>query len=112
MAKQDVTVLVGTIDDGEKTYGPGDSLKMNDKEIPALVKAGIIKEGVEKKPFEMSDDRMIELFDAFDQLEKGNEAHWTNSNKPEVAALKDILDGDVSADERDHAWKQYQEENK
>ncbi len=54
-------------------------------------------------------DRQSQLIVAIAGLEEGNEAHWTNSGKPEVRALREAtgLD-DVSAAERDAAWEEFQ----
>lgn len=58
----------------------------------------------------MSDERLLELLNAIDLLEPGNEAHWTVAGSPEVAALKEITGGKVSGKERDEAWAEYQAE--
>lgn len=49
------------------------------------------------------------IVDAIGQLEPGNEDHWTKGNKPDAKVLGAILKHDVSAAERDEAWKLFQE---
>ena len=54
-------------------------------------------------------DRQEKLIAAIDGLEKGNEAHWTQSGVPQVSALEAATGlADVTAAERDAAWEEYQ----
>jgi len=48
---------------------------------------------------------------AIGQLEKGNEAHWTKTDKPEVKPLTEIVGFKVSAALRDQAWDSIQAES-
>lgn len=110
MAKKiDVTVLVGTVDDGDEKYGPGKSLQVDEGEAKGLVDAGIVRLGVPDEPDEgMTDERLDLLLEAIGALEDGNENHWTEKGLPEVAALKELTGGNVTGDERDEAWLEYQ----
>ena len=55
---------------------------------------------------ESSLDRHTALADAIDDLEEGNEAHWTKAGKPECKALEEATGlKDVSAAERDAVWE-------
>lgn len=54
---------------------------------------------------ELSDERLLQLMAAIEQLEDGNEDHWTTTGLPEVAALKVLTGGPVKGAERDAAWK-------
>ena len=64
----------------------------------------------QEEPEDFDAARMALLLDAINSLEEGNEAHWTNSGLPEVAALKEITGGTVSGAERDAAWAEYNKE--
>ena len=51
--------------------------------------------------------RIDDLIEAIEMLEDGNADHWTNNGLPEVAALKELTGGSVTAKERDEAWAAY-----
>ncbi|MDH5426421.1 MAG: hypothetical protein OEY29_15650 [Gammaproteobacteria bacterium] len=78
---------------------------LNEKDVDRIVKSGNGK---------IHDDdaipmaRLNELVDAVRALDPENKDDFTESGMPEVAAIKELVEGQVTADERDQAWEEYQ----
>ena len=116
--------LVTFVKDERVTVEPGTVIPLPDKkyglekeDVERIVNAGggtvsepeaKVVEEPEDKGIVLTNDRLIQLTQAIDKLEKDNDKHWTNKNEPEIAALKEITGGKVSAAERDAAWAAYQ----
>jgi len=52
-----------------------------------------------------SDVSMEDIIEAINLLDDDNDDHWTSDNKPQVKALEEILGKDITADQRDEAFK-------
>lgn len=93
----------------DKKYG----LKADDVERIVNLGGGTIIESDEQKSTQAaeppSSERILELVGAIEKLDTENEDHFTESGIPEVAALKELVGGKVTAAERDAAWKAYNE---
>lgn len=108
--KVEVTVLVGTLTDGDQSAGPNELFMLNAHEVDDLVKRGIVRTG---KPTVtppagatgLSNDRLIIYIQAIGTLDPKVKGHFTEDGKPEVAALKDLIDDKVTDAERDEAWE-------
>ena len=88
--------------------------RLNKKDVERIIKsgAGVMTDGktktVNKQPTELSAGRLVKYMQAIDTLDADNKDDYTESGKPEVNALKQLVDGDVTAAERDEAWEHYQ----
>lgn len=49
-----------------------------------------------------------DIVEAIDLLDPDTDGHYTKGGKPEVAALENVLGQDITASQRDEAWKEYQ----
>jgi hypothetical protein len=49
---------------------------------------------------------------AIHQMKPMDGTQWTSDGKPQLPALEALLQGKVTAKERDTAWERYQKENK
>jgi len=95
---------------------PGDEIEVDDDFGQSLIDgqyADMTEEAeVEAEDEELSNDFIEDIVEAIALLEEGNEEHWTTIGRPEVKALKAILDRKVTAADRDAAWLVYQEKEK
>ncbi len=116
-----IKVLEGTVDTGRSQHTAGtDTAQFEcDKEMAKeLVARGItqyvdmpeqdqdIDENSQNQ--DMDNDRLAALVKAIEKLDAGNTELWTKSGAPKTEALADILNDDVSANERDAAWDVFQ----
>ena len=88
----------------DKEYG------LSAKDVESIVNGGcgvIVDDAPVITAPAITDDRLEELQDAISELDHENDAHFTESGLPEVAALKEITQSKVTAAERDAAWKAY-----
>ena len=88
--------------------------RLSEKDVKRIIKSGtgVMSDGktqaVNKQSSELSAGRLVKYLQAIDSLDPDNKDDYTESGKPEVNALKQLVDGDVSASERDEAWEHYQ----
>ena len=90
-------------------FNEGDTVSLDGDLERIAINEKWVKLATPAEDVELSNDRLIQLLDAIDQLEDGNEDHWTQNKGPEVAALSKITGTTVKAVERDLAWKHHQE---
>jgi len=89
--------------------------RLSKKDVERIIKsgAGVMSDGktpaVNKQSAELSAGRLVKYMQAIDSLDPENKDDFTESGKPEVNALKQLVEGDVTAAERDEAWGHYQE---
>ncbi len=65
----------------------------------------------EETSTETNDDAILEIFDAIEDLEEDNKDHWTKDGKPDAKELSRILGREVTAEERNQAWAEYNKED-
>lgn len=80
-----------------------------DKVAAEVKKLSGSKGGAKKDPAPVTEAQIIE---AIGKLDKENTEMWTSSGAPQVSSLEDILETQITADQRDAAWEKYQEANK
>lgn len=87
-------------------FTKGQEVELTGELEEVAAEEGWVVELVEEfsEPQEFDDARIQDIVSAIGLLEEGNEDHWTNTGKPEIAVLKTIMEGKVSGDERDAAW--------
>ena len=117
-------VEVGKMKDKEvvrTVIEPGEAIdldkdkRLSKKDVERIIKSGtgVMSDGktqtVNKQPTELSAGRLVKYMQAIDTLDPDNKDDFTESGKPEVNALKQLVEGDVTAAERDEAWAHYQE---
>ena len=90
------------VTDGKGDHPPGSTIEVEQKEGKRLIKLGIVRE-VHK---EISAE---DILDAISLLDKENPKLWTKNSGPQLDALRDVLNADVSSEQRDEAWKKHQE---
>lgn len=86
----------------DKKYG------LNAADIERIVRGncGVLVDD-EPQPVETDPERLSDLLTAISELDPDNKDHYTEAGLPQVSALEEILDGDVTAAERDAAWEIY-----
>jgi len=91
--------------------------QLSTKDVERIIKSGCgkmqkqkVAEDVSKKQPDsaLSEERLTQYVEAISLLDPENEEHFTQSGKPEVDNLKELIDKDVTAAERDLAWEAYQ----
>lgn len=88
--------------------------RFSKKDVERIIKsgAGVMSDGkttvASNQPSELSADRLVKYIQAIDSLDSNNKDDFTESGKPDVNALKHLVDNDVTAAERDVAWDHYQ----
>jgi len=119
MGKQiDVTVAVGTIDDGKNKFTVGDHFKIDEVEAKPLIDNGtLIKGKVDlQKPavigkatgmkinVTIDEKRLAEFTKAVRQLDEDNADYWAENQSPTVDALKTVAGFETSEEELDKLW--------
>jgi hypothetical protein len=96
----------------KKKYMPGgddgdDTVTMSEKLAEPLLKKGALSSLDSSPPAAITEEAIVA---AITKLDVMNAALWTGDGKPTTEALVEILNGKVSAKERDAAWERYQKE--
>ena len=92
----------------KKKYMPGDPVSMSEKLADPLLKKGTLLVSEEQESAPITEEAIVA---AISQMEPMDATQWTASDgKPQLPALEALLQGKITAKERDAAWKRYQKE--
>ncbi len=51
------------------------------------------------------DERIAAIVEAIDKIDRDDEQLWTGDGRPTVNAVEQVLEYDITADERNEAWR-------
>ncbi|WP_321276925.1 HI1506-related protein [Thiomicrorhabdus indica] len=95
------------------TVKKGEALdvEVSDKQLEALQKEPKLNVRLFKQdqsPADGADDDSRSIFEAIGQLDPENPEHFTKSGKPELKALRALFGIELTAEQRDQVWADYQ----
>ena len=94
---------------------PGGILELDDAEAKALIARGFAepagKSTATKTPETKVDEADADILAIIDAIAVLDESGFGKDGKPLVKALEDVLDRDIGQEQRDRAWKRYEQGN-
>ncbi len=104
-----VIVSEGTVlYDGTTIHHPGALVDLEDSEATRLIAAGKVHRPDQRiSKLELEDADIDEIVTAIGTLSMDDQSFWTSAGKPKVDVLGEILNRDVSGEERDRAWDEF-----
>lgn len=97
------------------TVQPGETIKLDDAEAKALIARGFAepagKSTAAKTSETKTDEPNADILAIIDAIAVLDENGFGKDGKPLVKALEDVLDRDISQEQRDQAWKRYEQDN-
>lgn len=97
------------------TVQPGETIKLDDAEAKALIARGFAepagKSTAAKTSETKTDEPDADILAIIDAIAVLDESGFGKDGKPLVKALEDVLDRDISQEQRDQAWKRYEQDN-
>lgn len=98
---------------GETQFKAGEEFGYDGK-VPKSVAALLDGDGEAAEPVKSVQEQEREFLDliktAIGELDPDNDDHWTTDEKPQVVAVEAVMDGNISAAQRDQAWAEILEE--
>lgn len=91
----------------KKKYMPGEPVTMSEELAKPLLKKGTLLVTEEQYPGPITEEAIVA---AISKMEPTDTTQWTGDNKPQIQALETLLQGKITAKERDAAWTRYQKE--
>ncbi len=90
-------------------------IKLNDAEAKTLIVRGFAEpagKAAASKPSEIkADEPDADILAIIDAIAVLDESGFGKDGKPLVKALEDVLDRGISQEQRDQAWKHYEQDN-
>ncbi|WP_019223976.1 hypothetical protein [Bartonella rattaustraliani] len=95
------------------TVQSGAIIKLDDMDANALIARGFAEPIAQTMPIKTPENNapdadILSIMDAIAMLDTNG---FGKDGKPLIKALKDVLDRDISQEQRDEAWKRYEQEN-
>lgn len=99
MSKLICTVMWALAHNGNE-HQAGDEIEIDSSEAESLLQSGVIQ---------LVDDSsdVISLDDIVMAIDELGDDDYTGNGIPEVKALERVLDGNITAEQRDNAWSEY-----
>ncbi len=95
---------------GRDHFLPGDICELEDAEARQLITSGVAAAITNGEPTDIGGGSFIdEIVSAIGTLPIDDGDLWTKGGKPQIAALADVLQKQITAGDRDKAWQRYQE---
>ncbi len=95
---------------GRDHFLPGDICELEDAEARRLIASGVVAAIIHEEPASAEGESFIDgIVSAIASLPIDDGDLWTKGGKPQIAALEDVLQKQITSGERDKAWRRYQE---
>ncbi|MEE8128185.1 hypothetical protein [Candidatus Vondammii sp. HM_W22] len=88
---------------------PDEKYGLTEKDVERIVRSCVGR--VESSPGPREETfvplHLSKLVDAIYQMDTENPKHWIGDGKPDIASLEKITGGQITADDRNNAWKYF-----
>ena len=108
MTKKNYRVLIA-VDHDNKRFEPKSIIPLEDEHAAQLLDVNAIEltadAPAKQSKADAATERLAAITTAISQIDRNDPELWSSDGKPKTAAIVALLDGPVSAAERDAAWE-------
>lgn len=101
-----LVTLIGGTPHGPQVFLPGQVVTLNTEEAKRLMDSQLVVASHHDSPVSEAADFIDAIVDAIAELPSSG---FAKDGKPNIKALQNILECEVSATQRDEAWEQFQQ---